>query len=377
LIRVVRCGELQPEVPNDNEEGKQKNRRAEVKFFCELMVPETFKPQFSEFVVKGDGAQQLALNDHGTVLHIPDGCFVDQYGNPVNGPVYLRYREYGNASEMAFSGIPMSWDKNGQTYCFNSAGMFELRGFSGDEALAVAPGKSMTVDFVPATENKEVDFFRLDEKDNQWKKQKEINQVVNGELKAEFFIGGAWIPADSAANLDPMINPWNMLKGNENLRDGNVMAGIEEKPAGRSATLLAEGADAGHTYPAIIKGLNVESFGVYNCDQIYMLNSPVAIDAGYVDENGNKIVGGSVLSVIDLNYNGAFSFAPGHFICSAKGNNALALFTSKGDLYLLEPEEFKKMAISKGGFYTFQMKNVTREITNTEQLAKRLDINLN
>jgi hypothetical protein len=81
-----------------------------------------------------------------------------------------------------------------------------------------------------------------------------------------------------------------------------------------------------------------------------------------------------VLSLIDLQYNGAFSFDPGNFICDANGQNVLALFTKKGELYLLEKDDFAKMNIQKSGQQTFTMKNMTNEIKNAKDLANHLGI---
>lgn len=144
----------------------------------------------------------------------------------------------------------------------------------------------------------------------------------------------------------------------------------------KNATLLAEGINRGHTYPPIIKGLNIESFGVYNCDQIYRLPNPVNLLATYVDEKGNTINDAEVLSMIDLNYNGAFSFDPKQFTCSAKGDNVLALFTGSGGLYLLEKGAFEKMKITSSGDYTFVMTNMTKSIKNTADLAAYLDLEM-
>lgn len=143
-----------------------------------------------------------------------------------------------------------------------------------------------------------------------------------------------------------------------------------------NSTLLAEGMDKGHTYPPIIKGLNIKSFGVYNCDQIYRLPNPVNLLATYVDEKGNTIEDGNVLSMIDLNYNGAFSFAPGSFLCSVEGNNVLALFTHSGKLYVLEKGAFEGMNIKSSGAYTFAMTDMTETIGNTADLAAYLDIEM-
>ncbi len=168
-------------------------------------------------------------------------------------------------------------------------------------------------------------------------------------------------------NVDKWNDNWNNRRGAVN--------GINFDESNREqSTLLAEGINAGHTYPDVVKGLNVKGFGVYNCDQIYRLANKVQVNANFVDESGNAINDLMVLSLIDLNYNGAFSFDPKSFTCDAKGKNVLALFTQQGDLYILSHEDFTRMKISKSGTFTFRMKNMSSTIKSHQDLAKYLGI---
>ncbi|MEM9023616.1 MAG: hypothetical protein AAGB22_07730, partial [Bacteroidota bacterium] len=141
-----------------------------------------------------------------------------------------------------------------------------------------------------------------------------------------------------------------------------------------NATLLAAGMDAGHTYPEMVRGLNVSDFGVYNCDQLYRLANTVNIQASYEDEQGRPIEGGHVLSMIDLDYNGAFSFDPTYFSCNPDGRNNLLLFTSDERVYLLEEADFAALNIATSGPQTFRMHNVTDRIKTTDDLRQALGL---
>ena len=86
-----------------------------------------------------------------------------------------------------------------------------------------------------------------------------------------------------------------------------------------------------------MKGLRIEKFGKYNCDQIHSLPNRVNILANYVDENGDKIKDLFFLSLVDPKYNGAFSFNnPASFTCNKRAKNILVLFTKNGELYLCD-----------------------------------------
>ncbi len=153
---------------------------------------------------------------------------------------------------------------------------------------------------------------------------------------------------------------------------------INQKPVAREgtrATLLAAGADAGHTYPKLVKGLNCKDFGVYNCDQIYRLGKVLALVPKYVDEKGEEIKKAHVANVIDLNYNGAFSFHPDVVQCNPDGKNAFLLFTKDKRVFMINPKEFKQ-AVGDGvdQKVTFKMKEVTASIKTPKDLKAALGI---
>jgi len=139
-----------------------------------------------------------------------------------------------------------------------------------------------------------------------------------------------------------------------------------------SATMLGEGwkfADKGHTYPNIVKGLNTASFGVYNCDQIYRVGKTATISPVYVDENTNTPIGNlDVVCLMDLNYNGSFSFDPNYVTCNPEGKNALLLFTKDNKKYIILPENLSKENLSKKS-PKLKMKEVTKELNSSDDLA--------
>lgn len=141
-----------------------------------------------------------------------------------------------------------------------------------------------------------------------------------------------------------------------------------------AGAMLAEGMGAGHTYPNLVKGLQAPDFGVYNCDQIYRVRKRVNIIADYLTEEGKPIMNATVLSMIDLNYNGAFSFAPRNFTCSSIGKNVLLVFTRDHSLYILDAKSFAKMGIKEDGIYTFVLTDITDKVKNTNDLENYLGL---
>lgn len=359
-LRISNYGERNPAASNGTQWEKQKNRRVELLIEYDFSIPKGFMVGFSEFKINPNSDTIIVLDTKGSVLHVPKNCFTDKLGRTIKDTVTIAYREFRNSSEIAFSGIPMTYKYDNQEYCFNSSGMFEINGSVNGTPIEIAEHKTMKIDYALAKKNPEISFFKLNE--DSWKKIQDIEPIKN---------------LQEAKDIDTKVK-FKFFKGKRlaNCRLVEEDTVFFENTDRKSSTLLAEGNDPGHTYPDIVKGLNIESFGVYNCDQIYRLPNRVIITAKYIDEQGNEIKNLHVLSMIDLKYNGAFSFDPKSFICDAKGRNVLVLFSKKGELYVLDENEFAKMNIQKSGHYTFKMKNVTNEIKSTGDLTNYLGLKL-
>ncbi|MDP4843650.1 MAG: OmpA family protein [Salibacteraceae bacterium] len=377
-ISIEYFGEEKPIVSNENDQDKQQNRRVEISIQYDFSVPKDFLVSFKDFKVNPNKDTTILLDSKGTSLHIPKNSFLNNQGDLVKETVLLRFREFSNSAEMAFSDIPMTYKKDNLEYFFNSSGMFELTASVNDKPIEIVKNKPLKIDYALARKNPEISFFKLNNHKKDWNKIQDIEPLkIEHVLENEALFGEVDSAIEFSKNKQ-RIPGFNAMKKNlfENVEEFAVEGDftIEDDGNRQNATLLAEGVDAGHTYPDIIKGLNIESFGVYNCDQIYRLSERVSIKAKYLDVNGQEIADLHVLSLIDLQYNGAFSFDPRNFICDANGQNVLALFTKKGELYLLEKDDFAKMNIQKSGQQTFTMKNMTNEIKNAKDLANHLGI---
>lgn len=298
----------------------------------------------------------IKVGKRGTILHIPPKCLVDKTGNPYSGEVILHYKEFSNSTEMAFSGINM-WYKNGtEELRFNSAGMFELNATTlTGEAVFVGKDKKIDVDFNLVKNNPGTDFYRLDTKKNQWVKvsglkrepvsQKDSSMVI---IEPVFY----WGDGRRLQLIDSTLRIKRTVKG-----DANCYF------------------DPGHYYPDIVQNLSINRFGVYNCDQVYRLANKVTVNAKYVDAATSKELNNNkVLSLIDLNYNGAFSFDPIRFTCDAKSRNVLLLFTESGNLYYFSEESFHTQKIEGEKEVTFKMTNISEKVKSTEDLQKLLHL---
>ncbi len=165
------------------------------------------------------------------------------------------------------------------------------------------------------------------------------------------------------------------MRGNEINFEGELDANMDELSR-TSSTLLAESkTDATHMYPNLVKGLNSDKFGVFNCDQIYRIKNLATISPMYVDaETGRKITNGKVACLLDLTYNGSFSFNPNSITFDAKGRNVIILFTTDKQTYVLSESEAQKINFSNNYRPQLSMKNMTDELQSSSDLSEYLKL---
>lgn len=107
--------------------------------------------------------------ENGSSLEIPAGIFIDKNGQPVKQLVELNYREFHDAKDLIVSGIPMRVkNENNEEDWMQTAGMFEIRGYSAGEPVFVADGKSIQVNMV-SNVGGEYPFWYFDEAASNWK----------------------------------------------------------------------------------------------------------------------------------------------------------------------------------------------------------------
>ncbi len=363
----------------------------------------------------------------GTTIHLEPNSVVDAHGKPVQGDFEISYTEFRNAADIVYSGIPMTYNTGGTSYNFSSAGMYEIRAEQNGKELHL--DKPISIDFNTTGQEEGVGFYQMDDETGEWKQLKEevfegnneqpsMEELVERqpqEVEQEDELEGEdfwlyWTYTDHRKFEFPKWM-WDMLKRQlkvEKVWDDRFLAYDDEThiihikledtttfshtinrtfanfdprvrdwpiAGNANGTLLAENADRGHTYPDLVKGLNSEKFGVYNCDQIYRIGKPKTIKPKYVDAStGEAIRDQFVTCVIDLNYNGSFSFDPRNVKCNMEGKNVILLFTKDKKTYMLNADEFAALNLNKTHTPTMRMKNMTDQLKSSKDLSRLLNI---
>lgn len=125
---------------------------------------------FESFTFYPTEEQELVM-EQGTTIRIPADAFVTEDGKAVTEQVSLRYREYHTMGEIISSGIKMTYEEGGETYDFESAGMFEILAEANGQPLKIAEGQALEVTVPSEKAGDEFGFYTLDEDQGDWIQQ--------------------------------------------------------------------------------------------------------------------------------------------------------------------------------------------------------------
>jgi hypothetical protein len=103
----------------------------------------------------------------GTVINIPAHAFRRANGELVEGAVTLKFREFHDVVSIFAAGIPMTYDSAGTQYHFESAGMFEILAYEGDNLLQTNPAAIISVDLASQQQGDYFNLYYLENND-QW-----------------------------------------------------------------------------------------------------------------------------------------------------------------------------------------------------------------
>jgi len=252
----------------------------------------------------------------------------------------------------------------------------------------IRKGKELRVNYKLAQQNESTDYYRLNEDSTKWTLVKKLYETrfpkAQNKIEPLTFKEGdslARIKEGNQADSNGIFVVQYKEGYNVEVRLGkrgmwNVtkIEGARDNGAGDYSKVRNPTSSSGRLYPEVVKGLKVNSFGVYNCDQIYRIKNKITLRGIYVDEKGQKITDGEMLSLIDLDFNAAFSFDPKWFLCDSKANNVLLLSTKSKKLYMLGKGKFQKSSIQGDTLAQFVMKDVTESIKTSNELASYLGL---
>ncbi len=102
-----------------------------------------------QFVQKVETSKSTSIKTNTDAeITIPENAFVDKEGKDVKGEVAVKYKEIKSPSDIIIENVDMTYDSAGTTYQFQTAGMFDLRAYSGNDEVFLKNGKNIEVFYV-------------------------------------------------------------------------------------------------------------------------------------------------------------------------------------------------------------------------------------
>lgn len=130
-----------------------------------------------------DSEDQTLVTLKNSKIYVNKNSFEDNQGNDVQGKIELLFNEYHTQGEIIASKLPMIYKiPEGETYDFESAGMFEIRAFQQGKELKLKKGKSIQVDLVTTNPGK-FNFYNFNENDLAWNMKDTDCLPVSNKLK--------------------------------------------------------------------------------------------------------------------------------------------------------------------------------------------------
>jgi hypothetical protein len=138
---------------------------------------------YSSYKVNSAKGGELAHHTRSKIK-VPKNAFVNKNGQDIVGDVEIQYREFHDQADIIASGIPMQYDSAGTNYTFESAGMFDVRGYQNGEEVFIRPGKPITVELNSSQPADAYNQYYLDTVAKNWHVIKHDTPVLPKEKSA-------------------------------------------------------------------------------------------------------------------------------------------------------------------------------------------------
>lgn len=136
------------------------------------------------------------LYKNGSKITVPANAFETMDGEPVEGEVELQFTEYISQSAIIAEDLPMTYMENDKLELFESAGMFRVLAFQGEQTLRLRPDKHLDIT-TKGEKQGDFDFFRLENGDWQKVNSEIVSQV--GDADEDTPAGPPAMSMDTAA----------------------------------------------------------------------------------------------------------------------------------------------------------------------------------
>jgi hypothetical protein len=214
-------------------------------------------------------------------IFVPAYSFTTVDNKIYSGNAYLCYREFVDQLDIVLNEIPMNYNtNNGDIHQLESTGMFELYAIAENgDTLNMDKQKQITVQIASNWNTKGNEGFYFDKIQNKW-----LKNSLFGEMNK----GNVVLPRNENELWEDDV--WNMINTEEpmmnSINNFDVVNMVEEN----------------------FKTLNINNFGLYNCDRLIEENT-IPIYASFKLESTKSNIN-TTIYLVYKNLNTVYSFYP-------------------------------------------------------------------
>jgi len=187
VSKLMRNTETKHQQTTQVQKPKKKNNFTNKKQLVKTnRIPNKLKVPFQTVFIDIDKGDTIIMNKSQSKIYILANSMIDKDGVEINGKVKIKYREYRDVSDIAFSEIPMTYSENGQDYRFDSGGMFEIRAFQNGKELKLKKDKPMQTDFMLTERMEDLNFYALNDETQEWSYLNDIKLATLESIEPNF-----------------------------------------------------------------------------------------------------------------------------------------------------------------------------------------------
>ncbi|MEM7035922.1 MAG: hypothetical protein AAF570_03010, partial [Bacteroidota bacterium] len=124
----------------------------------------------------------------------------------------------------------------------------------------------------------------------------------------------------------------------------------------------------------LLEPLRISGFGIWNCDQVRRMKSPVAVTPRFIDEMGEEVQAHTV-TIIDKRINGIFMYGGFRFDFSRKGTTGIFVQAMDGRQFFMDQDAVNDLARRKptiGQQTDCPLRDVTAEVKDVDGIRSLL-----
>ncbi len=151
------------------------------------------------------------------------------------------------------------------------------------------------------------------------------------------------------------------------------LAAYEEAIAAERKEVLEEEASA----DGIIRSLQLDGFGIFNCDQVFRLKDPILVKANYQGKDAQRFAANRTY-LVDDKINAVLTYTPNEdgtpVSFSPYSNNRLMAVNDDGTVVIYTPEQFRQDNFRDKSSHTFKMTEPDTKVSSVADVRKLLGL---